>query len=199
MAQVNITLEMEVLKGLFTSDGKDKAFARLLETILNQVLEAQVTERIGAAPYERSNTREAYRNGSRSRGFTTRVGSLRLNVPRLRNGEFTTELFTRYQRSEQALVLAMMEIDQRGIDPEGAGGDERVVRRVFFQVHGVQSVQSVRPCCGSLQEPSVGEALSFCHCGCFLHKGPGEQAGLIQGDPGSHGGERRGVSGSHRV
>ena len=46
MAQVNITLEMEVLKGLFTSDGKDKAFARLLETILNHVLEAQVTERL---------------------------------------------------------------------------------------------------------------------------------------------------------
>lgn len=115
MAQVNITLEMEVLKGLFTSDGKDKAFARLLETILNQVLEAQVTERIGAAPYERSNTREAYRNGSRSRGFTTRVGSLRLNVPRLRNGEFTTELFTRYQRSEQALVLAMMEMVINGV------------------------------------------------------------------------------------
>ena len=115
MAQVNITLEMDVLKGLFTSDGKDKAFARLLETILNQVLEAQVTERIGAAPYERSNTREAYRNGSRARGFTTRVGSLRLNVPRLRNGEFTTELFTRYQRSEQALVLAMMEMVINGV------------------------------------------------------------------------------------
>jgi transposase-like protein len=74
MAQVNITLEMDVLKGLFTSDGKDKAFARLLETILNQVLEAQVTERIGAAPYERSNTREAYRNGSRTRELHSEMG-----------------------------------------------------------------------------------------------------------------------------
>ena len=47
MVQVNITLEMKVLKGLFTSGGRDKAFARLLETNLNQVLEAQVTEWTG--------------------------------------------------------------------------------------------------------------------------------------------------------
>ncbi len=45
----------------------------------------------------------------------TRVGKLTLKVPRHRNGQFSTELFSRYQRSEQALVLAMMEMVVNGV------------------------------------------------------------------------------------
>jgi putative transposase len=40
----------------------------------------------------------------------TRVGTLELAIPRTRDGQFSTELFSRYQRSEQALVLALMEM-----------------------------------------------------------------------------------------
>jgi len=47
--------------------------------------------------------------------MTTRVGTLTLRVPRHRNGQFSTELFARYQRSEQALVLAMMEMVINGV------------------------------------------------------------------------------------
>ena len=47
MAQFNITLESEILHGLFTSDGRDEAFSKLLASILNQVLDAQSTEQIG--------------------------------------------------------------------------------------------------------------------------------------------------------
>lgn len=115
MAQVNITVDSELLKGLFTADGKDEAFAALVSTILNQVLSAQASEQVGAQPYERSDERRAYRNGYRERELQTRVGTLLLAVPRLRNGEFSTELFQRYQRSEQALVLAMMEMVVNGV------------------------------------------------------------------------------------
>jgi putative transposase len=83
--------------------------------VLNQVLEAQVTEQIGARPYERSAERKAYRNGSRLRTLTTRVGLLVLHVPQVRNGSFSTTLFARYQRSEQALVLALMEMVLQGV------------------------------------------------------------------------------------
>ncbi len=48
MAQVNLTLDGEVLKGLFTADGKDEALSGLLNTILNQVLNAQASEQVGA-------------------------------------------------------------------------------------------------------------------------------------------------------
>ena len=44
MAQLHITLDTDLLHGLFTKDSKDEAFSKLLETILNQVLLAQSTE-----------------------------------------------------------------------------------------------------------------------------------------------------------
>lgn len=88
---------------------------QLMESILNQMLEAQVTEVVGAKPYERSDDRTCYRNGARPRQMKTRIGTLELSVPRVRNGEFSPELFDRYQRNEQALVLAMMEMVIQGV------------------------------------------------------------------------------------
>ena len=64
MAQFNITLSGEHLKDLFLSNGKDEAFSRLLEEIFNQVLLAQSTEQLRAKPYERTDERTAYRNGT---------------------------------------------------------------------------------------------------------------------------------------
>ena len=116
MARINITLETELLHGLFSKDGKDDAFAKLLEMILNQVLEAQSTEQIGAARYERSDGRTAHSNCFTERDMTTRIGTITLRVPRHRGGgEFSTTLFERYQRSEQALLLAMMEMVVNGV------------------------------------------------------------------------------------
>jgi putative transposase len=54
-------------------------------------------------------------SGSYPHKLTTRVGTLTLRIPRLRNGKFSTEMFARYQRSEQALVLAMMEMVINGV------------------------------------------------------------------------------------
>ena len=115
MAQLNITLDTDILHGIFTSNGKDEAFSKLLESILNQVLIAQAANQIGAEPYERNDERMAYRNGFRDRQMTTRIGTITLQVPRLRNGNFDTDLFNRYQRSEQALVLAMIEMVINGV------------------------------------------------------------------------------------
>ena len=95
MAQLNITLDTELLHGLFTKDSRDDAFSNLLEAILNQVLPAQSTEQLGVEPYERNVDRTAYRNGFRERQLTTRIGTIALNVPRHRNGEFSTTLFQR--------------------------------------------------------------------------------------------------------
>ena len=115
MAQLNITLNTELLHELFSKETKDQAFTKLLEEILNQVLLAQSAEQLGAAPYERSEQRTAYRNGFRDRDLTTRIGTITLKVPRHRNGEFSTSMFQRYQRSEQALILAMIEMVINGV------------------------------------------------------------------------------------
>ncbi|HEY7123782.1 MAG TPA: IS256 family transposase [Ktedonobacterales bacterium] len=112
MTQYQLTLDSETLQRLFA--GKDQ-LAHLLEQVLNQVLEAQVTEQLQAAPYERTDTRQGYRNGYKPRQLTTRVGTLSLRVPQVREGQFSTELFARYQRSEQALILTLMEMVVNGV------------------------------------------------------------------------------------
>jgi putative transposase len=112
MATYEISLNSEQLSGLLT---EDRGLQGLVETVLNQVLEAQITEHIGAHPYERSEARKAYRNGYRLRTLTTRVGPLVLHVPQVRDGSFSPALFARYQRSEQALILALMEMVLNGV------------------------------------------------------------------------------------
>jgi transposase-like protein len=57
----------------------------------------------------------SYRNGYRSRQLYTRVGPITLQVPQTRDGSFSTDIFKRYQRSEQAFVLALMEMYVNGV------------------------------------------------------------------------------------
>jgi transposase-like protein len=76
---------------------------------------AQAQEHVGAGHYERTEERQGYRNGYRSRELKTRVGRLSLSIPRLRDGSFSPEIFERMQRSEQALVLSLMEMVVNGV------------------------------------------------------------------------------------
>jgi putative transposase len=78
-------------------------------------LEAEMTEAIGAAKSERTETRIAYRSGYYTRALITRVGTLELRVPQDRLGRFSTELFERYQRSEKALVGTLAEMYVQGV------------------------------------------------------------------------------------
>ncbi|MFQ5589394.1 MAG: transposase [Nitrospiria bacterium] len=112
MADYEINVSDGLLSNLMT---EQDGLAQLLESVLNQVLEVQASEQIGAERYERSETRTAYRNGLRLRQLYTRVGPLTLRVPQFRDGSFSTEIFTRYQRSEQAFVLALMEMVVNGV------------------------------------------------------------------------------------
>jgi len=54
MTQINLTLDSEILHGLFSSKGRDEAFSKLLKCLLNQVLNAQAAEQVGGERYERS-------------------------------------------------------------------------------------------------------------------------------------------------
>jgi len=92
-----------------------EGLAKLVETVLNQVLEAQVAETLGAGRHERTEERPGYRNGYRARTLYTRVGPVNLLVPQTRDGSFSTDIFKRYQRSEQAFVLALMEMVVNGV------------------------------------------------------------------------------------
>lgn len=112
MSDYNIKLKQEDLVALLT---ENDAMAQLLTSVINQVLEAQCTEHLKAERYERVDERQAYRNGYRARTLYTRVGPLTLRVPQTRDGSFSTDIFNKYQRSEQAFVLSIMEMYLQGV------------------------------------------------------------------------------------
>jgi putative transposase len=87
----------------------------LVERVVQQVLEAEMSSFLQADSYERTGERRGYRNGYKPRLLKTRVGELELLVPKDRDGQFQTELFERYQRSEKALVLAVMQMYVEGV------------------------------------------------------------------------------------
>jgi len=103
----------KVLQGVLLD--KPDFLREIVERMLQELLEAEMTEHIGAAPYERSEARRGHRNGHKPRTLRTRVGTLNLAVPQDREGTFSTRLFARYQRNEKALVLALMEMYVEGV------------------------------------------------------------------------------------
>lgn len=114
MTQIHLTLDDDILKDLWLGN-KESGVAKLLEKVFDAVLQSQASEQLNADPYERSDDRISYRNGYRTRSLTTRVGTLILHVPKFRDGNFSTELFERYQRSEKALILSLMEMVVQGV------------------------------------------------------------------------------------
>src|SRR5580704_138517 len=101
------------VKALLTGD--EEFLRALVRTALQEVLEAEMTEALGADKGERTAGRLGYRSGYYGRTLITRVGKLELRVPQDRAGRFSTELFERYQRSERALVAALAEMYVQGV------------------------------------------------------------------------------------
>jgi putative transposase len=95
---------------------KEENFLRpLVEQIVQQLLEAEMDETLGAEKSERTPNRLGYRSGHYPRTLVTRVGKLELRVPQDRHGRFRTEVFERYQRSEKALVGSLAEMYIQGV------------------------------------------------------------------------------------
>jgi putative transposase len=113
MAKDHRRLAEEVAQGILLDD--PTFLKEIVERVLQELLEAEMTEHVGAAPYERTTERKGHRNGHKPRTLRTRVGTLNLLVPQDREGTFSTRLFSRYQRNEKALVLALMEMYVEGI------------------------------------------------------------------------------------
>ena len=65
----------------------------LVQTYLQEYLEQEMAVHLGALPYERTEGRRGYRNGTKPRQLNTRVGKLFLSVPQTRDSSFSTELY----------------------------------------------------------------------------------------------------------
>lgn len=98
------------LKGLINEllDGnqhleRGEAQRRLLEAAMQELIEAEVTARIGAGRYERHPERVTRRNGTREKKLATPSGTLELQIPKLREGSFFPSLLEPRRRVDQAL------------------------------------------------------------------------------------------------
>ena len=95
--------------------GDEDRLGPLVQLAVQEFLEAEMNEALGAGKSERSPGRLGYRSGHYPRKLITRVGTLERRVPQDRQGRFSTEMFSRDQRSEKALVAALVERYGQGV------------------------------------------------------------------------------------
>ena len=84
------------------------------------LMELEVAQHLGAERYQRSPERHGERNGYRDRNWDTRVGTLELHVPRVRDGSFFPGLLEPRKRAERALVAAVRQAYVQGVSTRRA-------------------------------------------------------------------------------
>ena len=98
------------------ADGADIDFLReTLQVVLHAVMDADVSQQIGADLHERSEDRVTYRNGSRPRRWDTRAGTIDLRIPKLRSGSYLPPFLEPRRRSEQALLAVIQQAYIEGV------------------------------------------------------------------------------------
>jgi putative transposase len=103
-------------KYLEGADGDTDLTRAMLQAFAEAIMSAQASMQCGAAYGERSTERENSRNGYRQRPWDTRVGSIELNIPKLRRGVYSPEfLLQPRRRAEQALVAVICQAYVSGV------------------------------------------------------------------------------------
>jgi putative transposase len=98
----------DLLAALRAGGGLD-VVREALALVLQSLIDAEATEVIGAARYERTNTRTAHRNGTRARLLSTKAGDVELRIPKLREGSFFPALLEPRRRIDRALLAVVMQ------------------------------------------------------------------------------------------
>ena len=113
MTRKSSSKSVEELKVMLSQE--EDLLRPIVQIAVQEFLEAEMQEALGVGKGERSAERLGYRSGYYPRKLITRVGTLELRVPQDRQGRFSTEIFSRYQRSEKALVAALVEMYVQGV------------------------------------------------------------------------------------
>ncbi|MBA3764803.1 MAG: transposase [Actinobacteria bacterium] len=96
--------------------GGDMDFMReAMQLVLQELIELEATQVIGAGRYERGEGRTTHRNGSRSRLLSTKAGDVELSIPKLREGSFYPSLLEPRRRIDRALWAVIMEAFVHGV------------------------------------------------------------------------------------
>ena len=103
-----------MLEAFRTGDGVD-LIRESVRMVMQELIEAEATERIGAGRYERTEARVTERNGSRERLPATQAGDVELRIPKLRKGSFFPVILEPRRRIDQALYAVVMEAYVHGV------------------------------------------------------------------------------------
>lgn len=112
MAEDSMTLLDILRKGEAPSEDLLRTAVQL---VVQELMEAEVSAQIGAERYERSTERVTHRNGYRTRPWDTRLGTLLLQIPKLRSGSYFPSWLEPRRRAEQALVAVVAEAYVKGV------------------------------------------------------------------------------------
>lgn len=113
-----MALSQSALSGLLDAvragDGTD-VLRDAMALVLQELIELEATQAIGAARYERTEERTTHRNGSRTRLLSTKAGDVELHVPKFREGSFLPSLLEPRRRIDRALWAVVMEAYVHGV------------------------------------------------------------------------------------
>jgi transposase-like protein len=104
----------DLLDAFRAGDGVD-LIRDAVTMVLQELIEVEATEQIGARRYERTETRTTDRNGSRPRLLATQAGDIELRIPKLRRGSFFPSILEPRRRIDQALYAVVMEAYVQGV------------------------------------------------------------------------------------
>lgn len=111
-----------LLKSLFCNDNNDAAFDQVaselfrseLERSINEILDYELTAFLDYEPYERSDVSN-YRNGKYQRKMDTKYGTITLNIPRDRLGEFYSSFIPKYKRRDDSTERTILDLYENGM------------------------------------------------------------------------------------
>jgi putative transposase len=109
MAELERMTAEEVVRHLLEDEAGADLVRESLRWLVQQLMEAEVSELIGAAHGERTEDRATWRNGYRARRWDTRAGELELRIPKLRQGSYFPSFLEPRRRSEQALLAVIQQ------------------------------------------------------------------------------------------
>ena len=165
-------MDLSAFVGKLLEEQKGDVLREGVRVLARALMEAEVTDLVGADRYERTEARRAYRNGSRTRAWDTRVGTLELAVPKVRPGSYYPSLLQPWRRAEQALRAVVQEAYVHGrVDAEGRRAGESLGPRRDLEVAGVADVSGTRCHRRAVPHPAAHGRVSLPVGGCDVSQG----------------------------
>ena len=121
-------------------DAPEDLLRAMVQRLVQETIQSEFDAFLGAQPYERSDGRRGWRNGYKGRGLKTRVGKIELMIPQDREGRFQPSIFERYERSEKALVAALIEMYVQGVSTRKVS---KIVERLCGHLISASAVSSI--------------------------------------------------------